>query len=83
MQSIVVFFFIALPWLNPFSFGPSPAVVPWLVTLASLAAALPWLARVRLAEVAPGAWLVAALLSSVLGLLQYFGATAWLGPPLS
>ncbi|MDD5332978.1 MAG: Wzy polymerase domain-containing protein [Rhodoferax sp.] len=80
MQSLAVFFFIALPWLNPFSFGPSPAVVPWLVTLASLAFALPWLARVRLADVAPGAWLVAALLSSMLGLLQYFGATAWLGP---
>lgn len=79
MRSLAVFLFITLPWLNPFSFGPSPAVVPWLVTLASLAFILPLLVRVRLADVAPGAWLLAALLSSALGLLQYFGATAVFG----
>lgn len=79
MQSIAVFLFIALPWLNPFSSGPTPAVVPWLITLGSSAFVLLWAARVRLADVAAGAWLAAALLSSVLGLLQYFGATAELG----
>lgn len=79
MRSLAVFLFITLPWLNPSSFGPSPAVVPWLVTLASLAFILPLLVRVRLADVAPGAWLLAALLSSAVGLLQYFGATAVFG----
>lgn len=80
MPSLAVFLFIVLPWLNPFSPGPSPAVVPWLVTLACLAFSLLWAARVRLADVAASAWLFAALLSSLLGLLQYFGAAAILGP---
>ena len=25
---------LALPWLNPLASGPSPSVVPWLVSLA-------------------------------------------------
>ena len=80
MPSLAVFLFITLPWLNPFSAGPSSAVIPWLVTLVCLALMLLWAARVRLAEVAASAWLAAALLSSLLGLLQYFGATAVFGP---
>ncbi|NMM19478.1 MAG: polymerase [Rhodoferax sp.] len=80
MPSIAVFLFITLPWLNPFSAGPAPAAIPWLVTLVCLALMLLWVARVRLAEVAAAAWLAAALLSSLLGLLQYFGATAVFGP---
>ena len=70
---------LILPWLNPFSSGPSPAVLPWLVTLVCFALALPWIARVRLAQVTASAWLAAALLSSAAGLLQYFGATAVFG----
>ncbi len=31
--------FIALPWLNPFASGPSPAVVPWLTSLVCAALA--------------------------------------------
>jgi len=80
MPSIAVFLFIVLPWLNPFSPGPSPAVMPWLVTLGSLAFVLLGAARVRLADVAASAWLAAALISALLGLLQYFGATAVFGP---
>lgn len=80
MPTLAVFIFITLPWLNPFSPGPSPAVMPWLVTLGSLAFVLLGAARVRLADVAASAWLAAALLSAVLGLLQYFGASAVLGP---
>ncbi len=80
LQSTVVGFFIALPWLNPYTAGPAPAVLPWLVTLASLALVLLWVKSVRLADVAPVAWLVAALLSAVIGLLQYFGAAAAFEP---
>jgi O-antigen ligase len=80
MPSIAVFLSITLPWLNPFSPGPTPAVVPWLFTLGCLAVLLLFAARVRLAEVVASAWLVAALLSSLLGLLQYFDATAVFGP---
>jgi O-antigen ligase len=71
---------LVLPWINPFSLGPSPAVVPWLVSVVCFAVFLLGLRRVRLAEVAASAWLAAALLSSLLGLLQYFGATAVFGP---
>jgi O-antigen ligase len=78
--AVAVFVFITLPWLNPFSPGPTPAVMPWLVSLASLAFVLLWAARVHLARVAAAAWLTAALLSAVMGLLQYFGAAALLSP---
>jgi O-antigen ligase len=80
MPTIAVFLSITLPWLNPFSPGPTAAVVPWLFTLGCLALLLLFAVRVRLAEVAASAWLVAALLSSLLGLLQYFGASAVFGP---
>jgi O-antigen ligase len=80
MQSIAVFVFIALPWLNPFSFGPAPSVVPWLVTLASLALVLLLAARVGLAELAPAAWLAAAVISALFGLLQYFGLSGAFEP---
>ena len=35
---------LTLPWLNPFASGPSPAVVPWLVSLGCAALALASLA---------------------------------------
>ena len=37
---IVILVAILLPWLNPMAPGPSPAVVPWLVSLAATAALL-------------------------------------------
>lgn len=80
LPTIAVFVFITLPWLNPFSPGPSPAVMPWLLSLGCFALVLLWAARVPLVKVATAAWLAAALLSAVLGLLQYFGATAPFGP---
>ena len=87
MPSIAAFFFIALPWLNPFSSGPSPSIVPLLFAWAC-AAALLGVCSLGSGRVLAGhfvrtmatAWLLAALLSAVLGLLQYFGATAVLVP---
>ena len=65
---------IVLPWLNPFASGPSPAVVPWLVTLACAGALLVLSQGGRLAAGTVAlAWLVAALASSAMGLLQYLG----------
>ncbi len=87
MPAIAAFFLIALPWLNPFSPGPSAAVVPllfsWacaaaLIGVACLAPQRPWGAR--LVDATALAWLAAALLSAALGLLQYVGATAVFGP---
>src|SRR5512133_3568624 len=81
--SALAFLGLALPWLNPFSPGPTPNVVPWLAALAGFAVMLPWLAKARPAQVAAlaaSAWLLVALLSALLGLLQYFGATGALEP---
>jgi O-antigen ligase len=83
---------MALPWLNPFAFGPSPALVPWLVTLAICAcllffsvlfsASAPAQASFaqRWAYPAAMAWLIAGLLSSGIGIVQYFGAAAAFDP---
>ncbi|UUZ77996.1 Wzy polymerase domain-containing protein [Polaromonas sp. P1(28)-13] len=85
---------IALPWLNPFASGPSPAVLPWLLALAA-AASLMLLVSLhttsvithggasfarRWAHPAALAWALAGGVSSAIGLLQYFGAAAALEP---
>ena len=80
---LLAFLGLSLPWLNPFSPGPTPNVVPWLTALVGLACLLPWAARARrkqLGALVASAWLLAALVSAVLGLLQYFGATGPLAP---
>lgn len=80
---LLAFLGLTLPWLNPFSPGPTPNVIPWLITLVGFACGLPWVARARprqLAALAASTWLLAALGSAVLGLLQYFGATGALAP---
>ncbi|MFZ2124820.1 MAG: Wzy polymerase domain-containing protein [Rhodoferax sp.] len=77
---------ITLPWLNPFSPGPSAAVVPLLFAWACVAGLLLLragdrgpAARQRWVHAMAGAWLMAACVSAVIGLLQYFGATSGLG----
>jgi len=81
MQSIAIFFFLTLPWLNPFAPGPQPAAMPLLFSWACIAALLAagdrgpiGIPAGRLVKVLMLAWLGAGLLSSVMGLLQYFGA---------
>lgn len=81
MLSIAAFFFITLPWFNPFAPGPTPAVVPLLFSWACVAALLMTCSRgsagfpaVRLITATAWAWLIAGLLCGVMGLLQYFGA---------
>ncbi len=80
MHSIAVSLFIALPWLNPFSPGPSSVVAPWLLSLGCMALILMWAAPVRMDRSAASAWLAAALISAAIGLLQYFGAASLLAP---
>ena len=63
---------LAVPWLNPFAPGPSPAFMPWLVTLVCAGMLLllaPWVTVAAVSR----AWLAAALLSAIFGLLQYMG----------
>lgn len=79
---------IVLPWLNPFSPGPTPAVVPWMFSWSCVAALLittcfssHQIDRQRYGEAIATAWLVASLLSALVGLLQYFGQTPTLLSP--
>lgn len=87
MPASIVFCLLTLPWLNPFTFGPTPAVVPWL--FATVCAAGVWgigiATRGRIdkqlwVRVIAGAWIAAATISAAIGLVQYFGASAPLVP---
>lgn len=87
MPTFAVFCLLALPWLNPFTFGPTPSVGPWLFSIACAGAALGIVAvtkprsdRLDWARAIAGAWLIAALISAVIGLMQYFGASNALAP---
>ena len=71
---------LTLPWLNPFTFGPTSSVVPLLFSWGCAALLLTVLGlrgvvfpAGTLARVAASAWLLAALLSALMGLIQYFG----------
>ncbi|MBA2962913.1 MULTISPECIES: PglL family O-oligosaccharyltransferase [Ramlibacter] len=68
---------LALPWLWPYTPGPSPNVVPLLVAwtcglLAALAIATAARPADLLETTASRAWLAAALVSAVIGVLQWF-----------
>jgi len=77
-------FLLLLPWLNPFTLDPDAQVVQSLMSLSCLALLLPmplWqVGSDTLARVAASAWLLAALLSCLMALLQYFGASEALAP---
>ena len=69
---------LVLPWVHPWAPGPQANTVPLLIgwaTLALLLALGRWPTRLELAQ----GWACAALLSSGMGLLQYFGEAAVLG----
>lgn len=70
---------MVLPWLWPYAGGPSPAVQPWLASAAC--ASLLWLLRSYLTlRLIATAWASAALVSSAMGLLQYFGVASHFSP---
>ncbi len=75
--ALVTLALLTLPWLNPFTSGPTPTAMPWLFSWACAAGVLFWWALVaqtpaqRLGTVAL-AWTLAACASAVLGLLQFF-----------
>jgi O-antigen ligase len=85
MARLLVFIFVVLPWLDPFSPGPTAAVVPFLfswvcLSLTLLVFAIGGPGRDAVFRAASTAWLIAAGISALVGLLQYFGATNWAGP---
>ncbi len=86
MTAFIAFVAVTLPWLNPFSPGPTPAVWPFLFSTLCSALLLPALAAANakgntrlLVRIVSLAWLSAASINAMIGLLQYFGATAWAG----
>ena len=82
LQRIVLVSLLALPWLNPVASGPSPAVVPWLFSITCACLAMPLILKSRTDIAAPSAsaWLAASVLSSGIGLIQYFGDAQALYP---
>jgi len=75
---------VALPFLHPFAPGPVSNAVPLMVAWLCLAAMLSVWAQVRAQDIA-GGWALAALASSLIGLVQYFGLaeplTPWVHAP--
>jgi lipoprotein signal peptidase len=73
---------LVLPWLSPYTAGPTPNAWPWLVS-AFCAVGL-WLFQHRLsARLIAGAWVLAAAVSAVIALAQYFGLASALSPWVS
>ena len=74
---------LVLPWLNPFAPGPSPAAVPWLISLVCGAIVLLVISLHSpqgVPEMAARSWIIASLASSIIGLVQYFGIADALSP---
>lgn len=75
---LLVMLLLVLPWVQPWAPGPESNTVPLLISWAS-AALLLALGRWPGAQELAQAWAWAALASSIMGLLQYFGEAARLG----
>lgn len=81
----IAFLLLSLPWLNPFTYGPTHPVVQCLVIW--FFAILWWSicqyskdSRPLRARMVMAAWLMAATTSACIGLLQYLGAAGPLSP---
>lgn len=75
---------MVLPWVAPWSPAPQANTVPLLLSWASIGLLLAWGQPLRPLDITR-AWAWAALISSAMGLLQYFGGasafSAWLHVP--
>ena len=81
MQHVWLVLLLAWPWVQPFSSTPLPNVWPWLTSWACLALALLMWQRLSVAILVQG-WALAAVLSSAMGLVQFFGQAELLAPAL-
>lgn len=73
---------LAAPWLWPVAIGPTPTTLPWLFAMACAAVALllrAWL-PLNVLRASLLAWVLAATLSSLIGLVQYAGSSAAWAP---
>ena len=74
--------FLILPWLSPFTAGPTPNV--WPLLLSALCAVVLWFYRRPLdARLVAAGWLAAAAASALIALVQYSGLALALGPWIS
>ena len=75
---------LVFPWVNPFEPGPADAVVQYLLSMVALAALFLLSCRagdpVVLIRLLAVSWLVAALLSTAMALVQYAGAASLFSP---
>lgn len=69
---------LVLPWVQPWAPNPQPNTVPLLLSWASLAILVLCGHRPN-ARALARAWVIAAVLSSLMGMLQYFGHAALFG----
>jgi len=70
---------MVIPWLAPWSPGPQANTVPLLISWGCIGLMLLMGQGIQTIDIAR-AWAIAALLSSFMGLLQYFGASEYLSP---
>ena len=70
---------LTLPWLEPWAPSPLANVVPLLISWTCIGLLMVFGQRLRPLDIAK-AWALAALISSAIGLLQYFDLAAWFSP---
>ena len=73
---------LVLPWLSPYTAGPTPNAWPWLIS-AFCAVGLGLLQHRLDARLIAGAWVLAAAVSALIALAQYFGLAPVLSPWVS
>jgi len=71
-QTLCVGLLLVMPWVQPWAFSPESNTVPLLISWACAALVMVFAPCLRPLDIARS-WAVAALLSSCMGLLQYFG----------
>jgi Virulence factor membrane-bound polymerase, C-terminal/O-Antigen ligase/Protein glycosylation ligase len=93
-KQVLVILGLVAPWINPFAPGPWSTVLPWLISLLCFTLVFPIWAISKtcpssshppLSPMQPiaKAWLIAALISAVLGIFQYFGWSSYFGPAVN
>lgn len=79
LPSLLWGLWMVLPWIAPWSPGPQANTVPWLISAGCMGLLLVFGHGLQAVDIAR-AWSVAALMSSAMGLLQYFGASEFFSP---
>ncbi|WP_369821785.1 PglL family O-oligosaccharyltransferase [Polaromonas sp. OV174] len=73
---------LAVPWLNPYTSGPTSNAWPWLFSALCALGVWQWRRGLN-AKLIASAWVLAATLSAAIALLQYFGLAQALSPWVS